>query len=167
MSNSFLSVSTFVNYINEHKQQILEFGKITKTFTIMNCLLYFEPNESFKNKFNKTCIKPIAIAFNGLNEKFTISHKKVLELFDNLQPIITFTDSYKRTINKMEPIQYLNLSFEQKEYKGQPYYPAEIYTSLNKTLMTKIMTHRVLGEALESKVLTQKYNEEEGFEFMD
>ena len=160
-NNTFLSVSQFVEFINEHKQQILEWGKITDPFCILGCLLYFEPNATFKNKFNKACIKPIAITFNGLDKKFTISHNKVLELFDNLQPIITFNETMKRTINRNEPLQYLNVSFEQKEYNNVLYYPADIYVSLNKTLKTKI---------IESKVIDKQYNEdeqvEEGSEFM-
>ena len=84
-----------------------------------------------------------------------------MELFDNLQPIITFTETMKRTINRNEPLQYLNVSFEQKEYNNVSYYPADIYVSLNKTLKTKI---------IESKVIDKQYNEdeqvEEGSEFM-
>ena len=96
--NSFLSVSQFVEFINEHKQQILEWGKITDPFCILGCLLYFEPNATFKNKFNKVCIKPIAITFNGLDKKFTISHNKVLELFDNLQPIWNYLITYNQSL---------------------------------------------------------------------
>ena len=156
-NNTFLSVSQFVEFINEHKQQILEFGKITNQFCIIGCSLYFEPYATFKNKYNKMCIKPIAITFNGLNKKFTIGHNKVLSLFDNLQPIITFHESMKRTINKNESLQYLSVGFEQKEYDNTLYYPTEIYTCLIKSLKTKI---------IESKVIEKDKHMEEEIEFI-
>ena len=144
MSKSFFSVKQFVDYINEHKQQVLEYGNITEQFAILGCSLYFEPNESFKNKFNKECIKPIAIRFNGVYKSFIISHQKVIDLFNKQQPKITFYESYNRKINKNSSLEYLNISFEQKEYNNISYYPAEIYTVITKQTKTNILNHKVI-----------------------
>ena len=159
MSKTFFSVKQFVDYINKHKQRILEFGKITEQFVILGCSLYFEPNESFKNKYNKECIKPIAIRFNGVYKSFIISHQKVIDLFDKHQPKITFCESYNRKINKNASLEYLNISFEQKEYKGQPYYPAEIYTVITKQTKTNILNHKV--------IMNKDNNEKDDVEFIE
>ena len=174
MSKSFFSVKQFVDYINEHKQQVLEYGNITGPFAILGCSIYFEPNESFKNKFNKECIKPIAIRFNGVYKSFIISHQKVIDLFNKQQPKITFyesynrkihqpkitfCESYNRKINKNASLEYLNISFEQKEYKGQPYYPAEIYTVITKQTKTNILNHKV--------IMNKDNNEKDDVEFIE
>ena len=130
MTEVKFSVVGFVKYIQEHKQQVYDILK-QSSFLIMGCDLYFEPNEAeFKgSKGKQIYIKPIAITFNDMYYgSYTIGHHRVLELFGNSQPIITFRESDQRRINKKLPLQSLHVAtFFSNKFGCNTYYPSFIY----------------------------------------
>ena len=77
MTEVKFSVTTFVKYIENHKQQV--YDMINKSrFYIVACKLYVEPNETeFKgSKYKQIYIKPIAISFESINYvEYILLHK--------------------------------------------------------------------------------------------
>ena len=144
MSNTFFSVTRFVEYVQQNKHTITNGA-------VLGVKLWFETNESFTNKFNKACIKPIALTINGLHKSVVLGHKKLLEFF-NTQPIVSFNENKNRVVNKREDIQYLGINFEKKEFNNIQYYPCEIMTSLDNKLVERIKESKVVNNVNEEEV---------------
>ncbi len=51
------------------------------------CNVYFEGNDTYRNKFGKLGIRPVAVEMRGLNN-ILITHKTLLEYFKG-QPVIS------------------------------------------------------------------------------
>ena len=148
MTEVKFSVTGFVKYIQDHKQQVYDILK-QSSFIIMGCRVYFEPNEAeFKgSKCKQIYIKPIAITFEDMNYGYyTIGHNKVLELFGNSQPIITFRESNRRRINKKLPLQYLHVAtFYSNKFGTNTYYSNFIDYNyrISKEKVAKILNSKI------------------------
>ena len=148
MTEVKFAVIGFVKYIQDHEQQVYDILKQSR-FLILGCDLYFEPNEAeFKgSKGKQIYIKPIAIKFNGTHyDSYTIGHHRVLELFGNSQPIITFRESDQRRINKKLPLQSLNVAtFFSEKFGCNTYYRNYIDNSpcRHKEVIAKILNSKI------------------------
>ena len=148
MTEVKFSVTGFVKYIQDHAQQVYDILK-QSCFIIMGCQVYFEPNEAeFKgSKCKQIYIKPIAITFEDMNYGYyTIGHNKVLELFGNSQPIITFRESNRRRINKKLPLQYLHVAtFYSNKFGTNTYYSNFIDYNyrISKEKVAKILNSKI------------------------
>ena len=136
----FLSVSKFVNFINE--QKLAE--------NIKNVKLYYKGTYTFKNKFDNMCIKPIYIILFTNSKPVYINHEKLLYLFD-AQPVISFKINKARRMpegkNRLNMF-YLTIDFKQQESKtasGESfnYYPIEIHKETNDKIIDKIESLRI------------------------
>jgi len=135
-SIKFLSVSKFVNFINEN--QLAE--------NIKNVKIYYKGSYTFKNKFNDLCVKPVYIIIFTDSKPVYLNHEKLLSLFD-AQPVISFKMNKMRRMpegrNRLNMF-YLTIDFKQQETKeGYKYYPIEIHKETNDKVIGKIESLRI------------------------
>lgn len=109
------------------------------------CNVYFEGNDTYRNKFGKLGIRPVAIEMKGLNN-ILITHKTLLEYFKG-QPVISSSKLWDR-LNPADKskVHVLKVSFTTKEYEGTPYYPAQISILSIKRNIEKIRNQEVNEE---------------------
>ena len=135
---SFMNLTKFVD-------ELKAFGKIN--FNDFECCnIYFEGNDTYRNKFGKLGIRPVAIEMRGSANNILITHKTLLEYFKG-QPVI----SINKLWDKLNPadkskIHVLKVSFTTKEYEGTPYYPAQISVLSLKRNIERIRNQRVNDE---------------------
>ena len=116
-SNIFYSPCKFINFINDKY----------KNNKFIRAVCYFEGDETFKNRFNKTCVKPLFITLESANKRNNVylNYNKINKLFGN-SIIINFnykSEFDKTSSNKM----YLFIvEFEQKTYMNLDYYPTHV-----------------------------------------
>ena len=135
-SIKFLSVTKFVEFINEHK--LAE--------NILKVKVYYKGTYTFKNKFDQMCIKPIYIIIFTNTKPVYLNHEKLLALFD-AQPVISFKSNKARRIPEGKyrlNMFYLTIDFKQQETKeGYKYYPIEIHKETNEKVVDKINSLRI------------------------
>ena len=80
-TSNFYSPSKFINFLNDKY--------VNNKFIRAVC--YFEGDDSFKNRFNKTCVKPLFITLESENKKNNIylNYDKINKLFGD-SIILTF-----------------------------------------------------------------------------
>lgn len=125
----FLSITKFVERINNDFQNV------------QKAVLYFEGVDTFKNKYERTCCKPVFIELEQKhNNKVFIQHKEILEMFDGLQLVISFSENNKRKIdeNKKDSMFKLNIYFQHKEFNGNAYYSSVLREVNNAKNVEKI-----------------------------
>jgi hypothetical protein len=93
----------------------------------------------FDCKVGSIAVKPLLIlcggASDGKNKAFT--HKNIIDLFGNVQPIIT----YKASKTKARPnkangnVWYLKISLETQTYNEIVYYPMNVLMSSNERII--------------------------------
>ena len=60
-----------------------------------------------------------------------IKHEDIVKMFDG-QLVLTFTENRSRYLPRdKQNLYYLTIDFAQKEYNGFPYYPTEMFQSMN------------------------------------
>ena len=127
-----------------------KFFSITKFVEFMNnkynnpsgAIVYFEASQSFMNKFDKICVKPVMIkvchsvahapagSFQKLKDIY-IKHEDIIKMFDG-QLVLTFTENRSRHLPRdKQNLYYLTIDFNQKEYNGFTYYKTEMFQSTN------------------------------------
>ena len=121
----FYSVTRFVNDFKT-KTDLSRFDELA---------VYFDVDEMFDCKVGSIAVKPLLIlcggASDGKNKAFT--HKNIIDLFGNVQPIIT----YKASKTKARPnkangnVWYLKISLETQTYNEIVYYPMNVLMSNN------------------------------------
>lgn len=133
----FLNLTKFVD-------ELKAFDKINFN-DFEGCNVYFEGNDTYKNKFGKLGIRPVAIEMRGLNN-ILITHKTLLEYFKG-QPVISSSKLWDR-LNPADKskVHVLKVSFTTKEYEGTPYYPAHISIISIKRNIEKIRNQEVNEE---------------------
>ena len=128
MSSKFFSITKFVKFMND------------KYNRPSGVVAYFEASQSFMNKFGKICVKPVMIKVQKLKDVY-IKHEDIVKMFDG-QLVLTFTENRSRHLPRdKQNLYYLTIDFAQKEYKapygaqgeahGFPYYPTEMFQSMN------------------------------------
>lgn len=125
----FLSITKFVERINNDFQNV------------QKAVLYFEGVDTFKNKYERTCCKPVFIELEQKhNNKVFIQHKEILEMFDGLQLVVSFSENNKRKIdeNKKDSMFKLNIYFQHKEFNGNAYYSSVLREVNNAKNVEKI-----------------------------
>lgn len=133
----FLNLTKFVD-------ELKAFEKINFN-DFEGCNVYFEGNDTYKNKFGKLGIRPVAVEMRGLNN-ILITHKTLLEYFKG-QPVISSSKLWDR-LNPADKskVHVLKVSFTTKEYEGTPYYPAQISILSIKSNIEKIRNQEVNEE---------------------
>lgn len=133
----FLNLTKFVD-------ELKAFDKINFN-DFEGCNVYFEGNDTYRNKFGKLGIRPVAIEMKGLNN-ILITHKTLLEYFKG-QPVISSSKLWDR-LNPADKskVHVLKVSFTTKEYEGTPYYPAQISILSIKSNIEKIRNQEVNEE---------------------
>ena len=88
--------------------------------------VYFESSDTFKNKFNKICIKPVFITIHqGLltTRNHYLKHEAIINVF-HIQPIISFNEhKYTSFTNSNNELLYLSIYFKPKQFNDTQYYP--------------------------------------------
>ena len=106
-------------------------------------IVYFEAENMFKNKFGKLCIKPVMLKITKNMKDEYMKHQKILDLFE-AQPILTFNEGKKHWLEKdKKKLLYLAVDFTQKEFKGNKYYPSEMFECNNKVNIELIRKNEV------------------------
>ena len=124
----FFSIAKFVEFMNN------------KYNNPSGAIVYFEASQSFMNKFDKICVKPVMIKVQKLKDIY-IKHEDIIKMFDG-QLILTFTENRSRHLPRdKQNLYYLTIDFNQKEYKapygaqgeahGFTYYKTEMFQSTN------------------------------------
>ena len=133
----FYSVTRFVNDFKT-KTDLSRFDELAVCFDV---------DEMFDCKVGSIAVKPLLIlcggASDGKNKAFT--HKNIIDLFGNVQPIIT----YKASKTKARPnkangnVWYLKISLETQTYNEIVYYPMNVLMSSNERIINAMYEHMV------------------------
>ena len=114
----FFSIAKFVEFMNN------------KYNNPSGAIVYFEASQSFMNKFDKICVKPVMIKVQKLKDIY-IKHEDIIKMFDG-QLVLTFTENRSRHLPRdKQNLYYLTIDFNQKEYNGFTYYKTEMFQSTN------------------------------------
>ena len=91
-------------------------------------ILWFKTNETFLNRFNQIVIKPIALTLRSSDKSVTLTHQTLLNAFNNMQPLVSFSKNQKRSVSKAKngELPYLSIDMIKKELDGKEYYPSQI-----------------------------------------
>lgn len=114
----------------------------------IKAFLFFNPKDTFENNFNKICIKPIAMIIKTKdNRRICEFHQKLMEDFDDAQPVISFTQYPKRKVNKNHKgLQYLSLDLIVKKASDTShyeFYPCYVFDANNQNLVSKIKENMI------------------------
>lgn len=117
-ASNFYSTTKFINYLNSKFKD--------NNFTKAIC--YFEGKDTFKNRFNKCCCKPLFITLESKNKKDYkhIKFSKIEELFGD-SIIISFNCKFA----KEDRMFVLVIEFKQKVYLDTPYNTAYVLNVSN------------------------------------
>ena len=139
MEAKFYSVTKFIDYFKT--------TKLYEQHQPIKVVLWFEPDRTFTNKYKQYCIKPIALTLSG-NTTTTLTHMTLLNEFDNVQLIISFTKSKLKTLAKIkkERLAFLSIETEQKEFEGKVFYPSRTGTTENTKVIERILESKVKEE---------------------
>ena len=114
----FFSITKFVEFMNN------------KYNNPSGAIVYFEASQSFMNKFDKICVKPVMIKVQKLKDVY-VKHEDISKMFDG-QLVLTFTENRSRHLPRdKQNLYYLTIDFNQKEYNGFTYYKTEMFQSTN------------------------------------
>ena len=114
----FFSIAKFVEFMNN------------KYNNPSGAIVYFEASQSFMNKFDKICVKPVMIKVQKLKDVY-VKHEDIIKMFDG-QLVLTFTENRSRHLPRdKQNLYYLTIDFNQKEYNGFTYYKTEMFQSTN------------------------------------
>ena len=109
----FFSIAKFVEFMNN------------KYNNPSGAIVYFEASQSFMNKFDKICVKPVMIKVQKLKDIY-IKHEDIIKMFDG-QLVLTFTENRSRHLPRdTQHLYYLTI-----EYNGFTYYKTEMFQSTN------------------------------------
>ena len=115
---NFYSPNKFINFLNDKY--------VDNKFIRAVC--YFEGGDSFKNRFNKTCVKPLFITLESANKKNNIylNYNNINNLFGD-SIILTFHNKFELNNKTLSYKMYLLIiEFEQKTYLDLNYYPLHV-----------------------------------------
>ena len=138
MERIYFSINKLMNYINENKP-FEQYCEPTSTS------LWFEANETFLNRFNQIVIKPIALTLRTSDKSVTLTHQTLLNTFNNIHPLVSFTKNKKRSVSKAKngELSYLSIDMIKKELDGKEYYPSRTGFTSNKSVVQNILTKKI------------------------
>ena len=125
-----MSALTTLTTLTKFVTKLKAFDKINFN-SFDGCYIFFEAKDTYKNKFDKLVIHPVAIQMISLkddnsNDKVLITHKTLIEYF-KVQPIITGIRQLDNiNLTDKSKIYFLKVSFTMKVFKGNQYYPYKI-----------------------------------------
>lgn len=122
----YFSIKSFMRLILE-KETNLECADI-----------YFIPSQSFRNQFNNTSIKPVAMLLKIKDSKpKSLRYQEMID-FLGVLPVISFKTNGERRLYKNQPLQKLVIRNVLKEYNNQTFYDSKIFTVNDTTVIEKI-----------------------------
>ena len=148
-----------------------QFFSITKFVEFMHniypdstaAFVYFESSDTFKNKFNKICIKPVFITIHqGLTttRNLYLKHKGIINLF-GIQPIISFNEhKYTSFTNSNNSLLYLSIYFKPKQYNDAQYYPFVVFKCIVNKNIELIRKNEIKNEQNNSSIFFNSFEDE-------
>ena len=99
----------------------------------------------FLNRFNQIVIKPIALTLRTSDKSVTLTHQTLLNVFDNMQPLVSFSKNKKRSVSKSKngELMYLSIDIDKKELDGKEYYPSRTGFTSNKSVVQNILNKKI------------------------
>ena len=129
--------------------KFVEFVKSNYKGNFISAAIFFENDQAFKNQFDRTCIKPIFIVLNNKNKSKNIylTHKEILEKYNNKILIVSFAENEQRRLPKEEGlICELVIDFKPKVYKEQTYYESSLVICANQKNIDMIRKNTIQAE---------------------
>lgn len=132
----YFSVNSFMRFLvdKEGKEDPIDFIDI-----------YFIPAQTFRNQFNGTSIKPVALLIKRKDAKATsLRYNDMIDYVSSgvakhgFIPIISFKPNGDRRVYKKVELQKLIVKNVLKEYQGNTYYDSKIVTVTDKFVIDKI-----------------------------
>ena len=117
-TSNFYSPFKFINFLKDKYVN----------YKFIRAVCYFEGDDSFKNRFNKLCAKPLFITLETANKNNNIylNYKKINNLFGD-SIILTFHNKFELNNKTLSNKMYLLIiEFEQKTYLDLNYYPLHV-----------------------------------------
>ena len=125
--------------------------------------VYFESSDTFKNKFNKICIKPVFITIHqGLptTRNHYLKHEAIINVF-HIQPIITFNEhKYTSFTNSNNELLYLSIYFKPKQFNDTQYYPFMISKCIVNKNIELIRKNEIKNEPNNSSIFFNSFEDE-------
>ena len=125
--------------------------------------VYFESSDTFKNKFNKICIKPVFITIHqGLptTRNHYLKHEAIINVF-HIQPIITFNEhKYTSFTNSNNSLLYLSIYFKPKQFNDTQYYPFMISKCIVNKNIELIRKNEIKNEPNNSSIFFNSFEDE-------
>ena len=115
---NFYSPNKFINFLKDKYEN----------YKFIRAVCYFEGDDSFKNRFNKLCVKPLFITLETTNKNNNIylNYNKINNLFGD-SIILTFHNKFEINNKTLSNKMYLLIiEFEQKTYLDLNYYPLHV-----------------------------------------
>ena len=148
-----------------------QFFSITKFVEFMHniypdstsAFVYFESSDTFKNKFNKICIKPVFITIHqGLPtiRNLYFKHEAIINVF-HIQPIITFNEhKYTSFTNSNNSLLYLSIYFKPKQLNDAQYYPFVVFKCVVNKNIELIRKNEIKNEPNNSSIFFNSFEDE-------
>ena len=138
MERIYFSINKLMSYINDNKP-------FEQYFEPTSIFLWFETNETFINRFNQIVIKPIALTLRTSDKSVTLTHQTLLNVFNNMQPLVSFSKNKKRSVSKSKngELMYLSIDMIKKELDGKEYYPSRTGFTSNKSVVQNILAKKI------------------------
>lgn len=100
--------------------------------------LYFIPTQTFRNQFNNTCIKPVALLIKSNGSKArSLKYTDMIDYLGHI-PVVSFKPNGERRIYKKQDLQKLVIKNSLKDYKDHQYYDSKIITVNDAFVIEKI-----------------------------
>ena len=137
-STQFFSVTKFITKLNEQE------NIIKKDHNIVDPIIsvYFEGNDAFKNKYG-ICFKPIFMTNRTESKPKSIRFDRIQEIY-GCQPIISCKENDNKSLpngKDKKDMFVLDIYLNQKEFKGNKYYPSHMRKCSNNESVEKIRKH--------------------------
>lgn len=121
----FYSINSFMKYVTE-KETDVEYVE-----------LFFIPAQTFKNQFNNTTIKPVAMLIKTKDNVKSLKYNDMISYTDS--PILlSFKVNGDRRIYKKQTLQKLIIFNKIKQHKEYEYFESKIIVVTDKTVIDKI-----------------------------
>ena len=166
-NQTYLSINKLMDFILQKEPFSKYWDTSDKKYSILSMVtLYFESKDAVQEDlYGKINIKPIAIKLHNLttNASKTISHGKLLECFENKQPIVTIKPTKTRMIPNLQKreLAIVEIRTERREYEGHSFYPHAIGICKNQKMVKNILDAKI--EDFESFLASQAEEEQNEF----
>lgn len=134
----FASTTRFVDFVKKNFRG--SFG---------SAILFFENDQTYKNQFDRVCIRPVFITLKGKGKQKNVylTHKQIFEKWDNKFLVVSFAENQQRQLPKEQGlICELCIDFEPKTYKDQTYFDSYIMICSNEKNIEMIRKNSIKME---------------------